>query len=295
MLAGGLRGVLCSIVAAGLIPALASPARADVNLGTVGGLTYVSDETAPVPPPGQAGLHIAQCPPGTKLLGGGARIPGFGADAHLNVMSPTTVEGTRGGFGLYFWNQSGAAKTAIAHATCGQGPASSLRVESDETGSAPDALTLKAPCKDGESVSGGGVYLGGAVNEAFVNSSYPFDGGDPGNKPDDGWKARVQNRAGLGKLVTTYAVCSDRAWTYRRSDREILANDDAGYIADCEGPGHLVSGGVKIRGPAGETVLRALSPYDSSDGDLAPDDGFDMNTANDGGDRTATLFAICKR
>ena len=294
MARGTIGGVLALTVACAIAALTGASAHADVTLGTTGPLTYISDESAPVVPPGQTGPVTAQCPAGTNVVGGGARIPGFGADAHLNAFWPNTTEGPRGGFGVYMWNQSGPNKTAISHATCLDGPKAKLRSREGETESAPDAVALKARCKGSEHVSGGGAYVNGLVDEAFVNSSHPIDGGDPGGAPDDGWRVRVQNRAGFGKGVTAWALCTERDWSYHRSNVQLMTNQDAGYLMDCLGePGHLVSAGAKITGAAGETVLRALSPYDGGDGDGAPDDGADINTANDGGERTLTRFAIC--
>jgi hypothetical protein len=304
-MAGEPRGriAITAVIAAGCLGLVPAAAHAqDTNLGTVGGLTYMTDETSPVSAPGASSLEIAQCPDGAHLVGGGARIPGGGADAHLNGLFPTTNDGSAGGFGTFFWNANGADKTVIAHATCAtSGPSAAFRPGTGETESAPDAVSVKARCKRGESVSGGGAFVSTPIEEAFVNSSYPIDDKDKGRKPDDGWKTRVQNRAGLGKSVTTYAICSERSFAYQRGEDTVPAGTGIGFVPTCKGKKHLVSGGGKIGGSAGDTVLRAIGPFDSllngdgsPDTDTVPDDGFDLNVANDGGDRPIQIFAICK-
>jgi hypothetical protein len=45
----------------------------ETNLGTVGGLTYIYEESNPVTAPGNGGA-AASCPSGTRVLGGGAEI-----------------------------------------------------------------------------------------------------------------------------------------------------------------------------------------------------------------------------
>jgi hypothetical protein len=275
----------------------------DTELGTVGGLTYIRDQTPFILPPAASDLEIAQCPDGTQLVGGATEISGQGTDAHLNGLFPTTTDGDAGGFGGFFWAASGDAKVMFADATCAtSGPKAAFRPRTGETESAPDAVSVKAKCKRGESVSGGGAFVSPPISEAFVNSSYPIDGRDKGRKPDDGWAARVQNRAGLGKSVTTYAICSRRSFVYQRSENTVPADADVGFIPICRGRRHLVSGGAKIGGSAGDTVLRGIGPFDSllngdgsPDNDAAPDDGFDLAVGNDGDERSIKIFRICKR
>ncbi len=267
---------------------------ADVNLGKVDGLTYIADQTAPIPSPGIDSTQ-AQCPGGTRLVGGGARIPGFGAGAHLNSLDPNTHEGSPGGFQAWIYNNSGTSQTATVHAVCEQGGTAKFRKSPSATESAPDAVAVKARCSRTEHVSGGGAFVTGDSSEAFVNSSFPIDGHDSDGKPDDGWRVRVQNRAGLGKEVTAYAICSQAERVYRRFEHPLDPGDEVGFLGDCGPTRHVISGGVRMTGPAGEAVMRTVDHYDSGDTDAAPDDGVDVNLANSGGGtaKTATVFAVC--
>lgn len=56
-------------------------------------------------------------------------------------------------------------------------------------------------------VVGGGLRIGGASDLGRAASSYPFDGADAKQVPDDGWKAIGYNASGPSTPVTTYAIC----------------------------------------------------------------------------------------
>jgi hypothetical protein len=56
-------------------------------------------------------------------------------------------------------------------------------------------------------VVGGGVKVAGPPDLGRVASTYPFDGADAKQVPDDGWRATGYNVSGLPKRVTTYAIC----------------------------------------------------------------------------------------
>lgn len=279
------------------IAALFAPASlADTDLGTVGGIDYVADQTASIPSPG-SGMAQAQCPAGSKLLGGGVRNPGFGATSHINGAGPTKLEGPAGGFLGFVYNNDGSAHVATVHAVCDVGGKSKFRKKVGETTSAPDSLALKVSCKKDEHVSGGGVFITGPTDEAFINSSYPIDSHDKGKSPDDGWRVRVHDTAGAGKTVNAYAICTHRSWRYPQTEDTIDPGDEFGLLVACKPNAHLVSAGIRFTGDPGEAVVRTIDPFDSLDDDMAPDDGADINVANSpaGTTKDTTRWAVCTK
>jgi len=78
-----------------------------------------------------------------------------------------------------------------------------------ETASLPgNAQTLiRANCPNSKSVTGGGVFSSALFGDTAVNSSNPFDDGDAGSTPDDGWLAYVDNYSGTTASGTVYAIC----------------------------------------------------------------------------------------
>ena len=146
-------------------------------------------------------------------------------------------------------------------------------------------------------MSGGGVFMNlEGAGEGVISSSYPVDDGDAGRVPDDGWKARVRSRAGIGGSTTAYAICTDRpGLTYRDKAFELAVSDTNQPSLGC-GEGHsAISAGVKVSGPANLAILNRLETYDGGDDDIAPDDGGWAHVANTLETRRATVHAICKR
>jgi hypothetical protein len=72
---------------------------------------------------------------------------------------------------------------------------------------AGEAASRTAVCGHGRHVLGGGLRISGPQNEARAASSFPFDGGDRHQVPDDGWKSTAYNLSGGSKTLTTFAIC----------------------------------------------------------------------------------------
>ena len=67
--------------------------------------------------------------------------------------------------------------------------------------------TLKAKCPAGTHVWGGGHYNTGTFEQALPRHSYPYDSGDKGTAPDDGWKAQISVIDGVE--VRVHATCAE--------------------------------------------------------------------------------------
>jgi hypothetical protein len=146
-------------------------------------------------------------------------------------------------------------------------------------------------------VSGGGVHLSGKPSQAFINSSYPFDGPDADGAQDDGWRARVYNLSGPEKTVTAHAFCVKRNFEYWSGGNAFGGSPTRDRATTCPS-GHLASPGVRLNGPAGEARPTAVYPRDSqvfqTDPDSIPDDEAAQSAANlEGGDKDLFGFAIC--
>ncbi|MGZ8571282.1 MAG: hypothetical protein ACXWW5_03560 [Actinomycetota bacterium] len=70
-----------------------------------------------------------------------------------------------------------------------------------------EAHRHRVACRSDEHVVGGGARLSGPEDRGRLVASYPSDGGDADDIPDDGWTSRVYNVAGAAKRMTAYAVC----------------------------------------------------------------------------------------
>lgn len=69
------------------------------------------------------------------------------------------------------------------------------------------AATRRVACPEGEPAVGGGARVSGSADRARLVTTRPYDDGDQGSTPDDGWEVRAYNVSGADKKVTAYAIC----------------------------------------------------------------------------------------
>ena len=162
-------------------------------------------------------------------------------------------------------------------------------------------LSVTVRCPNGTEVVGGGAVATGlpASNSGFVKASRPFDGGDRGRRPDEGWTAGFYNGSlgtGVGRVT---AIClRDARWdvSYARQVFEDLPTSvGAARFAPCPRGTSVAAGGGSVGPGAGEAWLNSSSPFDGGDEDGVPDDGWTSYHYNFSGDpKNVTAFAVCK-
>jgi len=236
-------------------------AEADTNLGSVAGISYVSDTTESVAAPFY-NEAIAACPSARpEPLGGGIYPSGDAEQAWVEDLDPWG--GPQGWWGR-FRNVSGPAKTATVFAMC-----TGRRVKARRAGGVPvaanDSRVRRARCPKDTHVTGGGATFHGVGR---LVSSYPFDGPDANRVPDDGWAVRYYN------LSTTNPA-------YLYVDAICLARKRLRYkkafgapSVECPNGGHLTGGGIRHpRGVASSAWMNTSAPIDTTgDIDSIPDD-----------------------
>ena len=301
----GYRAIRRSVAGAAVLVFVALGGRAlagdppgpGTNLGTVGGLTYMFHEVLPpITAPG-AGNGGPACPAGTHVVGGGAEIGGSAAESHITSTYP--ADGIDpdprpdDGWLATVWHGSGSPKAFDVMSICAQGKTRYRTISHAVT--AGNARTLAAPCPRGTHVSGGGVKGGAAAAEAYVNSSYPYDGADADGAPDDGWKARVYNITANKAMMKVYAICGASKpfyWTVG----PVPLNPGAPHEAACPDSRHVTGGGVRLAGaPAADVHPVTIMPGDLGDLDTIPDDEFRVFAGLTGGSSaTIWTYAICR-
>ncbi len=173
-----------------------------------------------------------------------------------------------------------AALLAIAASPAG----AATHVTVNDTFTGPG--TIKAPCPAGMNVISGGMGTFNGFGGILLTGSYPYDGGDKGSTPDDGWKVDVTNRGGLE--TAAYALCSKQTWKYVHENFTFPRFDDATATVACPSGTHVISGG----GRAG--TLIGLLPGDGKDSDKAPDDKFVVHTESGATEKTkGVAWATC--
>ncbi len=257
---------------------------ADSLVGQSHGVQYWHEEETVTTPPGD-GIGTVSCPAGTKVSGGG-----FSQNAFSGVLNDSFPLGTSGWAVNVKYGFTGPLET---FAICNKGARS---VESKQrTLKATTTRKLSANCDADRHVIGGGALISGPLSAARVNSSHPVDSKDAGRKPDDGWKARAVNLLSSDLDFEVFAICANRQPTYKKTKLALGPSGTSGNSVFCP-PGKVVlSGGIKLNGPADETEIHFVAPRDGpDDGDLL-DDGWLANAGNEAGgtQKTLTAYALC--
>lgn len=296
------KRALCG--AAALTLCVAAPALAGLELDTEtsGPVTYVTAEiSAGGVPEGEDRTLIAGCPAGTKLagLGGSFRGGGAGAETILNAVQPADGGDANG--------RSDDAVRVRGIAVSGPGNIRAQAACTDarpKTASDPEPFppeqgkTISVPCPKGTYVTGGGGQASGEPEDARLHSTSPYDDGDAGSRPDDGWRVRAFNLTEDPLQLTAYAICAEESPRYQEQEYEIVSDGIALGTSACS-KGRALSVGAKTDAPAADARLIAVELADSSeinggDADTAPDDfaGVVVLTEPDG-TKKLTVTLIC--
>ncbi len=265
-------------------------------------MTYVTSEiSAGGVPEGADRTLIAGCPAGMKLvgLGGSFRGGAAGAETILNAVQPTDGGDANG--------RSDDAVRVRGVAVSGPGNISAQAACTDarpKIASDPEPLppekgkTVSVPCPNGSYVTGGGGQTSGEPEDARLHSTSPYDDGDAGSRPDDGWRVRAFNLTSEPRQLTAYAICVEEQPRYQEQEYEIVS-DGIGLGTDECSKGRALSVGARTDAPAADAHLVAVELTDSAevnggDVDTAPDDfgGVFVSTEPDG-IKKLTVTLIC--
>jgi hypothetical protein len=280
---------------------VATSARADTNLGTVEGQTYISDSVSSVPA-GLGATVIADCPAKTHVIGGGLYqslgsqyniltgiYPLDGPDADL-------ARDDRFAAQIYSFTDSG--NQHYVQAVCASGALPRYPTQDGTVVGEDSSASRTALCPAGTYVSSGGVrMLSGSDASGEVNSSYPFDGPDADTMPDDGWRVRVLNIGGGSVEFRAFAICRDSMPAYRASSEPLEPGRRFSAIMWCDsyGYGPVMGGGVRFTGDASHQHFTTTTPQ-GAPGE-PPSDGWVVTVANALGGSPATTitkYAVCK-
>ena len=106
--------------------------------------------------------------------------------------------------------------------------------------------SARVSCPDETQVVSGGVFAEGTQEQSgMMVSSAPFDGRDPGRKPDDGWSATADNLKRTNRELQVHAICSDAGGFRYASDELGVRKKRRKHVeVSCPGGTYAVSGGV---------------------------------------------------
>jgi hypothetical protein len=243
------------------------------------GLIYV-EASGPITS-GQPTAVDASCPGGTHLVGAGGDSVEAGFSVLEGVLnSVTPLDGGDQDLKpddiarVYAFNTTASPGETRAWAICAAG----RTVYRSHTSKLREghAATAKARCRRGTNVVGGGNYITGANDDATLQATRPFDGGDADHKPDDGWRVKAFNLRDGRKDLTAYAMCRKERPKYLGGFGGFSPPSGGGGGAVCNDKDLSVSGpGAEVGGDPSLVRITAYYPDDIGDpfeaGDV-PDD-----------------------
>ena len=154
----------------------------------------------------------APCPAGTKVTGGG--VITATDSLKVDVASTEPFDGPDPGstpddgwLGTANNGKSSSTRMVVLAACAKSGH---YRYVHSAREPLPDnsEASAEARCPAGTTVTGGGIDNSGIDIGAEIRSTFPFDGGDIGFTPDDGWEGSANNDdTGRSERMQAFAIC----------------------------------------------------------------------------------------
>jgi hypothetical protein len=273
-------------VVAVLTAALATTgsASAGTSLGSVGTIEYLKVAQTDVVAQDGPG---APCDEGDTVTGGGGSISGSPANAALNGTAPS---GGPGG-----WRAEGSTtgispRKVTTYAICGEATFgyTTANYNVDHAGDSDDVTQASQGCSALDTVLGGIRSVDGNVR---IFRTHP-------TSANTQWAISVQNFANVDATATQWWACTDDYDVTRRSDTSTVRRGDTGKATViCERNEAVINGGLAITAsgdPHRDTWAVATRPWDSSDKNKTPEDGWQAKAYNDSTTRVQLkVFALC--
>ncbi|HYH61352.1 MAG TPA: hypothetical protein VD766_05760 [Solirubrobacterales bacterium] len=276
---------------AGMAP---DPRPGDTLLGKSGGVAYVSDpDFAAMATSTETGAACPDTPGKWRIVGGGFSLVG-GADASQRVASsaPADLLDLYGDDDLKrddFWRIAAVVSvgtTVTSYAICTKWSGlkqKEVTVPDSDSGERSHV----AKCGPGKKVSGGGGGI--STSDSYVSSMFP-------KNKSRRWKFSAYDSIGGIGGMHNYVVCArDRDFQIVKDEVSVPAGASSVlFAAECFPGQSVVGGGAKSSGAPGTLSLRASQPYDSSDPDAIPSNGWEARAfSTDPGSQTLRVYAIC--
>jgi len=282
------------VVLAASLALAAAPAHA-AELGHAGGFTYVKKskilgDTTSGTTSGE-GVE-AKCPDGSVPAGGGTSVSGDPLASYVSASAPKQRSWFSSGW--HFDTESGKA---TAWGICTK-KKSKVRVSSESLNIAGGVSgSFATPCGQDAAVSGG-VRPQVGIEEWWLNTSSPVDGGaDADEKPDDSWLSITWHRPGFfpPQDVSFDAVCmKDTKVAYKVAGIAFSTQQINKPKVHCPKRKNVVGGGPSVSGPASQSHVAKTAPLDDGDKNKVPDDGWQITVVNPSmAEMDVVVYAAC--
>jgi hypothetical protein len=281
--------VLLVLAAGSVALAGSTVTEGSIPLGDDGGLEYRS---AVFNDADGADYAVATCPGKRVVTGGGAFASGASAEARLVEIGPfahpDATAPNRRAWTSEMVNDTASAKDLTSYAICARPRGITRKTTTRPPQTSPAVVTAKASCPNAASVLGGGIS-NRAYPGARVLATVPYDDGDKGSKPDDGW--RVRTFIGDSRELQVFAICKETTGIVYRSRTGSPTVSATSATVACPNGGSATGGGAALSGNAG--FVNSTRPADSTDGDSVPDDAW-QSFGYSASSYTLTSAIVCK-
>jgi hypothetical protein len=250
-------------------------------------------------PGGISTTSIAQCPAGTRVVGGGVSLSGPTTEGLVRTSAPQPIGGPsvkpkKGWIGTVR-STSASIHDLVVTAICANVRVkyvrSSAPLDEGATGSAT------AVCPPGTKVLGGGASLSDTGGAGRLTTSGPVPVGDPAVNPDTGWNAVALNTTGADpQRLNVVAICANLPQAqYVQTIRSVAPDADVNAVALCPAGSRVTGGGIFQSGAARDSLFTTSVSYPV--GDPAADKGWIAFARNFKGEfnttHTVVVTAIC--
>ena len=234
----------------------------------------------------------ADCPAGTRVLGGGASYSGRANQGMLNSSTPNPALSPEpsAGWSADITNTSDATHTLFVTAICGSGGHLDVQyVKSSVTVSPLSEGWASSLCPAGTQLTGGGGFHDGRPGSGHVNGSTVHGLLNPTQKS---WLTFVHNVSADPSELTVTAICARApglAVQYIKSaDTPLPAYQTASVSANCPPGTKTLGGGAIISQTSRQAYLSTSAPA------AVPSQGWTMSAGNLGNTSpTVAATAIC--
>jgi hypothetical protein len=229
--------------------------------------------TTTVDPPAQNSVdsyHPCPTSPGTPSPFGGGFEIGGGGFGTLFANSSGPLDQIPGTPKLDSWRvvvddigSVSGQRSYTEHAVCGKVRALGYEKKTQAT---PDdkRTVIKATCPASKHVLGGGALSESTFPGAQrLVATAPFDSGDKGSTPDDGWKIAIDTMTQAGQHATAYASCGKAGGLHYLSRGFKAAFPSNDGLRQCPNGEWIVGGGIAQAGPFGKQAL-VVNSFDST-------------------------------
>ena len=269
------------------------PAASGASKGNLH-LDYTSSSTNGSMPHLRFTQTTSPCQPLTKraISGGVDTTGGFGQEA-LVYSLPSTDDMVHFGSWQAGYDNLGTVSGdyLTAGAICGDLSGFASVIKSVNSNGSTRA-TAKSRCPKGTHAVGGGGYTTAGFGEQRLVDSAPFDSGDAGKQPDDGWRVTGDNVApgsSTPQHLLAYAQCAPLGGLEYVSEQFNVKSGSRGKrSAKCPKGEWVLGGGVSQDGAMAKELL-VTTLFDSS-----TDKAWRARLDNLGGKKIqARAYAIC--